>query len=53
MDVLTPAEVTALQDALSQVASVAYTYSQAFRQAMALANLANTVESVLGMLPFG
>jgi len=52
-DVLTPDEVTTLQDALSQVATVAYTYSQAFRQAMALANLANTVESVLGMLPFG
>jgi hypothetical protein len=52
-DVLTPDEVTTLQDALSEVATVAYTYSQGFRQAMALANLANTVESVLGMLPFG
>jgi hypothetical protein len=51
IDVLTPDEVTALKDALSQVATVAYTYSQAFRQAMALANLANTAESILGLLP--
>jgi hypothetical protein len=53
MDVLTPDEVGALKDALKQVATVAYTYSQGFRQTMALANLANTAESVLGMLPFG
>jgi hypothetical protein len=53
IQVLTPDEVTALSDSLSQVATVAYTYSQAFRQAMALANLANAAESIIGMLPFG
>ena len=53
VDVLTPDEVTALQDSLKQVATVAYNYSQAFRQAMALANLANAADSIIGMLPFG
>jgi hypothetical protein len=53
IQVLTPDEVLALNDALSKVATVAYTFSQAFRQAMALANLANSVESIIGMLPFG
>lgn len=53
IQVLNTDEVTALQDALKQVATVAYTYSQAFRQAMALANLANATESIIGMLPFG
>jgi hypothetical protein len=53
VQVLTPDEVTALSDSLAQVATVAYDYSQAFRQAMALANLANSVESIIGMLPFG
>lgn len=53
LQVLTPDEVTALKDALKQVATVAYDYSQAFRQAMALANLANAAESIIGMLPLG
>jgi hypothetical protein len=53
VDVLTPDEVTALQDSLKQVATVAYNYSQAFRQAMALANLANAADSIIGMLPLG
>jgi len=53
IQVLTPDEVTALSDPLKQVATVAYDYSQAFRQAMALANLANAAESIIGMLPFG
>jgi hypothetical protein len=53
VEVLTPDEVTALQDSLKQVATVAYNYSQAFRQAMALANLANAADSIIGMLPFG
>jgi len=52
MSVLTPDEVTALSDSLKQVATVAYDFSQAFRQAMAIANLANAVESIIGMLPF-
>jgi hypothetical protein len=53
IQVLNPDEVTALSDSLKQVATVAYDFSQAFRQAMALANLANAAESIIGMLPFG
>jgi hypothetical protein len=53
IQVLNPDEVTALSDSLKQVANVAYEFSQAFRQAMALANLANAAESIIGMLPFG
>jgi hypothetical protein len=53
LQVLTPDEVTALSDSLKSIATVAYDYSQAFRQAMALANLANAAESIIGMLPFG
>ena len=51
MTVLTPDEVSALSDSLKSVATVAYDFSQAFRQAMAIANLANAVESIIGMLP--
>ena len=53
LQVLTPDEVTALSDSLKSVATVAYDFSQGFRQAMALANLANAAESLIGMLPFG
>jgi hypothetical protein len=53
LQVLTPDEVTALSDSLKSVATVAYEFSQGFRQAMALANLANAAESLIGMLPFG
>ena len=53
VDVLTPDEVTALQDNLKKVATAAYNYSQAFRQAMALANLTNGADSIIGMLPIG
>lgn len=51
LDVLTPDEVTALSDSLKSVASVAYAFSQAFRQTMAAANVANAAESIIGMLP--
>ncbi len=53
LQVLTPDEVVALTDSLSQIATVAYGYSQALRQALALANLANAAESIIGMLPIG
>lgn len=53
LQVLTPDEVAALTDTLKQVATVAYDFSQAFRQAMALANLANAAEGIIGMLPIG
>jgi hypothetical protein len=49
--VLTPEELEAVSGPLSSVAKVAYTYSQGLRQALAVANLANSAESVIGMLP--
>jgi hypothetical protein len=53
LKVLTPDEVLALTDSLKQVAKVAYEYSQGRRQALAVANLANAAESIIGMLPLG
>ena len=53
LTVLTPDEVVAIQDSLKEVAKVAYEYSQGLRQALALANLANAAESIIGMLPIG
>lgn len=49
--VLTPDELQAVTGPLAEVAKVAYTYSQGLRQALAVANLANAVESIIGMLP--
>jgi len=49
--VLTPEELQATDDILSGVAKVAYTYTFALRQALAVANLANAAESIIGMLP--
>jgi len=49
--VLTPDELQAVTGPLADVAKVAYTYSQGLRQALALANLANAAESIIGMLP--
>lgn len=53
LSVLTPDEVVAIQDSLKEVAKVAYEYSQGLRQVLALANLANAAESIIGMLPIG
>lgn len=53
LTVLTPDEVVAIQDSLKDVAKVAYEYSQGLRQVLALANLANAAESIIGMLPIG
>jgi hypothetical protein len=53
IQVLTPDEVTALNDSMKKVAVAAYVYSQAFRQAMALANLSYVGSSIMGLLPFG
>jgi len=50
LDVLTPDEVTHLQDSLKAVATVAYYYSLGLRQTLALANLENAAESIIGML---
>lgn len=52
--VLTPAELAAAaadDDVLSSLATVAYTYTLTLRQALALANLANAAESIIGMIP--
>jgi hypothetical protein len=51
LDVLTPEELQAVTGPLAEVAKVAYTYSQGLRQVLAVANLANAVESIIGMLP--
>lgn len=51
--VLTPDELIAITDSLKEVAKGAYVYSQGLRQALALANLANATESIIGMLPIG
>jgi hypothetical protein len=52
--VLTPAELVAASaddDVLAGLATVAYTYTLTLRQALAVANLANAAESVIGMIP--
>ncbi len=52
--VLTPAELVAASaddDVLANLATIAYTYTLTLRQALAVANLANAAESVIGMIP--
>lgn len=49
--VLTPDELDHLTGPLKTVCKGAYAYSQGLRQALATANLANSVESIIGMLP--
>lgn len=52
--VLTPAELAAAitdNDVLGNLATVAYSYTLTLRQALALANLANAAESIIGMIP--
>jgi hypothetical protein len=52
--VLTPAELVAASsddDVLGNLATIAYTYTLTLRQALALANLANAAESIIGMIP--
>lgn len=53
LKVLTPEEINAIspQDPLRNIAKGAYVYSQGLRQALAVANLANAVDSPIGMLP--
>jgi hypothetical protein len=51
LQVLTPEELAAVTGPLASIAQTAYTYSQGLRQALALANLANAAESIIGMLP--
>jgi hypothetical protein len=52
--VLTPAELSSASqdnDVLAGLATVAYTYTFSLRQGLALANLANAAESIIGMIP--
>jgi hypothetical protein len=49
--VLTQEELKYVDGPLGSLATTAYTYSQGLREALALANLANAVESIIGMLP--
>jgi hypothetical protein len=51
--VLTPAELVAASadDVLANLATIAYTYTLTLRQALAAANLANSAESIIGMIP--
>jgi hypothetical protein len=52
--VLTPAELQAAStddDVLGSLATVAYDYTLTLRQALAIANLANAAESIIGMIP--
>jgi hypothetical protein len=49
--VLTPEELVFVNGPLKDLAKAAYTYSQTLRQALALANLANAAESIIGLLP--
>jgi len=49
--VLTQDELAHDTDTLAPVANAVYLYTMGLRQALAVANLANAVESVIGMLP--
>lgn len=49
--VLTPEELAFVTGPLADIARVAYKYSQGLRQVLAVANLADAAESIIGMLP--
>jgi hypothetical protein len=49
--VLTPEELNFVSGPLAEVAKGAYVFSQGLRQTLAIANLANSAESIIGMLP--
>jgi hypothetical protein len=51
LQVLTPEELKCVNGPLGELAKIAYDYSQGLRQVLAIANLANSVESIIGMLP--
>jgi hypothetical protein len=52
LTVLTPTELEAVGGGvLAQLATVAYNYTLSVRQAAAVANLADTAQSIIGMLP--
>lgn len=49
--VLTPDELEYVTGPLKDIAKAVYTYTQDLRQVLALANLGNAAESIVGMLP--
>jgi len=49
--VLTKDELNFVTGPLKEIATVAYQYQQGLRQALAVANLAEATESIIGMLP--
>jgi len=51
LKVLTPDELSHMNGPLKELAQVAYDYTSGLRQALAVANLANSAESIIGMLP--
>jgi hypothetical protein len=51
LNVLTPDELNSVSGPLKSVSIAAYEYSQGLRQALALLNLANAAESIVGMIP--
>jgi hypothetical protein len=51
LKVLTPEELEKVTGPLADIAKGAYTYMTVARQALAVANLANSAESIIGMLP--
>lgn len=51
VEVLGPRELQDLSGPLAGLANGAYSYTQKLRQVLAMANLANSAESIIGMLP--
>jgi hypothetical protein len=51
LKVLTPGELQTVTGDIKDLATAAYVYSQGLRQVLAVTNLANAAESIIGMLP--
>jgi hypothetical protein len=51
LQVLTPRELQHVSGPLADLANVSYDYSKKLREVLAIANLANSAESIIGMLP--
>jgi hypothetical protein len=51
LKVLTPTELQYVDGPLGTLANAAATYTTGLREALAIANLANSIESIIGMLP--
>jgi hypothetical protein len=52
LKVLDAASFTDDKDAVQKIARACYNFTRAQKEALALANIANSVESIMGMLPF-